>query len=631
MADLEEEQRKLEEALRAATREMQNYGSLTSDTNELLKKTNHGYALLRDGVKDTEKAVLKTAGAFGNVAASVARSGSSFNTLSPVVDALGGAMQSLAQAIPGIGGYISAGIGAATQAGQILLEKLDGISGSFTQIGQSGLAGADGMTGLTRQFIESGLSLDQFTKISTQSSRALAAMSGSAFAGAERFSQVLGPLVLGRFSNDLRVLGLGAEEIAETAATFLTQQTRLGLSQGMTQRQLSEATVTYVKELDTLSKLTGISSRELQDQQLQMQMETRFRSRQAQLINEQGEAGQRAARRIEDFSLSFKKYDPSGQLGAQIRELFATGGVPMTDGAKSLFAATNGAIAPIIKQVQSGALSMDEGLAQVRTALKGNEDILITAGTLTAEGSNIINQGTLASMQNLINGIEVGTKEIAVAREKQQVETDAMTLNLVEASKAMENLARDIDQQFIKMLPTAGAAVKTFAGTLTSVIGTLEDMIQAVTGTEDEPGYFARTMDFFKGLIGPGNTLIDTDGDGVGDADFDEFGFKAKGGPVMRNKPYVVGEKGPELFIPKSSGQILPNMSGPSMNTPTAMLDTAPMLNTATPTEAANTATAGRDDSNKLMAEQNDKLDELITVVKQSKNIHSKMLSASYS
>ena len=73
------------------------------------------------------------------------------------------------------------------------------------------------------------------------------------------------------------------------------------------------------------------------------------------------------------------------------------------------------------------------------------------------------------------------------------------------------------------------------------------------------------------------------------------------------------------------------NMSGPSMNTPTAMLDMAPMLNTATQTAADNTATASRDDSNKLMAEQNDKLDELITVVKQSKNIQSKMLSSSYS
>ena len=34
---------------------------------------------------------------------------------------------------------------------------------------------------------------------------------------------------------------------------------------------------------------------------------------------------------------------------------------------------------------------------------------------------------------------------------------------------------------------------------------------------------------------------------------------KAGGGPVMKNKPYVVGERGPELMVPNSSGSIIPN------------------------------------------------------------------------
>lgn len=35
--------------------------------------------------------------------------------------------------------------------------------------------------------------------------------------------------------------------------------------------------------------------------------------------------------------------------------------------------------------------------------------------------------------------------------------------------------------------------------------------------------------------------------------------FKAKGGPVMGGSPYVVGERGPELFVPGRSGTIVPN------------------------------------------------------------------------
>jgi hypothetical protein len=34
---------------------------------------------------------------------------------------------------------------------------------------------------------------------------------------------------------------------------------------------------------------------------------------------------------------------------------------------------------------------------------------------------------------------------------------------------------------------------------------------------------------------------------------------KAKGGPVSDSKPYLVGEKGPEIFVPKEDGTIIPN------------------------------------------------------------------------
>ena len=36
-------------------------------------------------------------------------------------------------------------------------------------------------------------------------------------------------------------------------------------------------------------------------------------------------------------------------------------------------------------------------------------------------------------------------------------------------------------------------------------------------------------------------------------------GFRAEGGPVNAGSPYVVGERGPELFVPSSSGSIVPN------------------------------------------------------------------------
>jgi phage-related minor tail protein len=41
---------------------------------------------------------------------------------------------------------------------------------------------------------------------------------------------------------------------------------------------------------------------------------------------------------------------------------------------------------------------------------------------------------------------------------------------------------------------------------------------------------------------------------------------RASGGPVSANTPYVVGEKGPELFLPSGSGTIIPNNVASQMN-----------------------------------------------------------------
>jgi hypothetical protein len=38
----------------------------------------------------------------------------------------------------------------------------------------------------------------------------------------------------------------------------------------------------------------------------------------------------------------------------------------------------------------------------------------------------------------------------------------------------------------------------------------------------------------------------------------------ASGGPATAGKPYIVGEQGPELFVPKSAGTVIPNNKLPS-------------------------------------------------------------------
>jgi len=60
-------------------------------------------------------------------------------------------------------------------------------------------------------------------------------------------------------------------------------------------------------------------------------------------------------------------------------------------------------------------------------------------------------------------------------------------------------------------------------------------------------------------ILGP---ILGAVGSKAGSFFTEQFGFKAMGGPVSMSKPYMVGEKGPELFIPQQAGTIVPNGAG---------------------------------------------------------------------
>lgn len=78
-----------------------------------------------------------------------------------------------------------------------------------------------------------------------------------------------------------------------------------------------------------------------------------------------------------------------------------------------------------------------------------------------------------------------------------------------------------------------------FTGAYDFVVGIFDKIRGAISGMADA----------IKSIPVVG-TVIDVVGSIVG---------KATGGPVTGNTPYVVGERGPELFVPQTSGTIVPN------------------------------------------------------------------------
>ena len=102
-------------------------------------------------------------------------------------------------------------------------------------------------------------------------------------------------------------------------------------------------------------------------------------------------------------------------------------------------------------------------------------------------------------------------------------------------------------------------------GAGTQLAGLFDTLIQ---GTEDWNKVLTNTLRTFSSfLLKAGlSALGGDDGKGFFSIFSGNFGKRADGGPVSANRPYLVGEEGPEMFVPGKSGTIIPNGAGGGVN-----------------------------------------------------------------
>jgi len=112
--------------------------------------------------------------------------------------------------------------------------------------------------------------------------------------------------------------------------------------------------------------------------------------------------------------------------------------------------------------------------------------------------------------------------------------TDALTAGITGAANfadAMKSMAKSVVDSLIKMLIQKYIVDAAF-GAITGFIGGSDRMATGATATMSGPAsnYFVPSMS-----------------------------GKAIGGSVQSGQPYMVGERGPEMFVPNSQGSIVPN------------------------------------------------------------------------
>jgi tape measure domain-containing protein len=134
-------------------------------------------------------------------------------------------------------------------------------------------------------------------------------------------------------------------------------------------------------------------------------------------------------------------------------------------------------------------------------------------------------------------------KAKAIQKAQEQGE-QMMNANLTAMQNVADGNNNILDQVGSDMGESMGTALKN------ALIKGLKDLF-----TKDIPNMAGKLWQYFKEGF---NVLLAWANDKNDKRSLADL-FKASGGSVSSNTPYIVGEKGPELFVPQSNGNIIPN------------------------------------------------------------------------
>jgi len=171
---------------------------------------------------------------------------------------------------------------------------------------------------------------------------------------------------------------------------------------------------------------------------------------------------------------------------------------------------------------------------------------------------SLLDDTPTAVLQQQRDDVRQLTDEYEAGRLSEELYLEAVSARLDltnDKTKEAKNLADELGLSFTSAFEDAIVGGKGLQDVLK---GLEQDILRIVTRKlVTEPAGDALTS-FIKGMTGGGGGS--SSGSGIADIFSNIFGgARATGGPVMPGKAYLVGERGPELFMPKGAGTVLPN------------------------------------------------------------------------
>jgi hypothetical protein len=334
------------------------------------------------------------------------------------------------------------------------------------------------MTGMERQWMQSGLRIEQFTKVIGENASTLARFGSTVSEGAESFTKVVGNLSQGT-DDTLRRIGMTADDMSESTASYLSQQVKLGRSQNMSVKELTEGSKNYALELDQLSRATGASRKELENQRKAALDEDKFAAS-IYLMERQGKK-EEVERMIRFQQEIAERVGPTVAKG--MRDTMSEGGLAYSDAAKTLAAQTGGASIEIAKMVKAGTMTQNEGMNALQEAASKNAKSVAQNASILGESAGIYGK-SFHEFRNIVN-LNTDADKKALAEQKARLDSeDKITKGVTETEQNVDRLYLQYHNQLNKVLPTFTEAVQK----ATEKLNQGGDFLDKLTGRQTDQG-----------------------------------------------------------------------------------------------------------------------------------------------
>jgi len=364
MADLNSEQReiidKMFESIQSVSKGM---GPLADEERALTEATKQ----TKDNFKALARTTKELAQSFGNAGKSFFDAAEGAAKYGKATKEVTGALGDLLGKIPLVGGAFGGLLKAIGGVVAATLEQNDALVKSYQTLSDFGALDMRGVEGVFADLQRLKLVTSQIGQLEGSLKKLqpeLAALGGSAALGRAKFVDVMSNIIGTDLEKELRKLGYTQEQISDNAAQYLAREARLGNIQTKTVQQLTQDTGKYLKELQELTMLTGLSREEQQRIRDQQLAEVRFND----YIQELKDKGQTAAaERLQSFSVSIEKF-AGKDVAAGFREQLVNFGAVTGDASRKFELATGGAGYRLGKAVEAGTMNIPKALKELGTA-----------------------------------------------------------------------------------------------------------------------------------------------------------------------------------------------------------------------------------------------------------------------